>query len=89
MYFEEKAGVVPVSISKRVGKSVACRLAAPENLSLGRVVSPRLLAPAVSLDPSDIVTTTHVPREASVGLPFLFAELRDLDALRRAHENAP
>jgi len=84
VWFEEKAGLVPVSISKRAGKSVACRLAAPEKLSLGAVASPLLLAAAVSLDPADIVTKTHLPHEASVGLPFLFAELKDRDALQRA-----
>jgi trans-2,3-dihydro-3-hydroxyanthranilate isomerase len=84
VYFEEKAGLVPVSILKNPGKPLACRLAAPEDLSLGAVASPQLVAPAVSLDPSDIVTQTHPPRVASVGLPFLFVELKDRDALKRA-----
>ena len=78
------AGVVPVSISVHGGKSFSCRLAAPERLSLGAVASPRLLAAAVSLEPADIVTDTHPPRVASVGLPFLFAELKNRDALQRA-----
>ncbi len=84
VYFEEKAGVVPVSILKTPGKPLACRLAAPAKLSLGPVASPKLVAPAVSLDSADIATATHPPRVASVGLPFLFAELTDLDALQRA-----
>jgi trans-2,3-dihydro-3-hydroxyanthranilate isomerase len=84
IFFEEKAGLVPVSILKSPGKPLLCELAAPERLSLGTVASPRLLAAAVSLDPTDIVTKTHPPRVASVGLPFLFAELRDRDALKRA-----
>jgi trans-2,3-dihydro-3-hydroxyanthranilate isomerase len=84
VYFEEKAGVVPVAILKRPGKPLACKLAAPEKLSLGDVAPPQLLAAAVSLDPSDIVSDTHPPRVASVGLPFLFAELKNRDALRRA-----
>jgi trans-2,3-dihydro-3-hydroxyanthranilate isomerase len=83
VYFEEMAGVVPVSISKH-GGSLSCRLAAPERLSLGTVASPHLLAAAVSLDRLDIVTKKHPPRVASVGLPFLFAELKDRDALERA-----
>jgi trans-2,3-dihydro-3-hydroxyanthranilate isomerase len=84
IFFEEEAGVVPVAILKSPGKPLVCQLAAPERLSLGAVASPRLLAAAVSLDPADIVTDTHPPRVASVGLPFLFAELKDRDALRRA-----
>lgn len=84
VFFEEKAGIVPVSILKSPGKPLLCELAAPERLSLGTVASPRLVAAAVSLDPSDIVTRTHPPRVASVGLPFVFAELKDRDALKRA-----
>ena len=84
VYFEEKAGLVPVSILKSPGKPLACRLAAPAMLSLGTVATPQLLAPAVSLDPSDFVTATHPPRVASVGLPFLFAEVKNRDALHRA-----
>jgi len=84
VYFEEKAGLVPVSILKPRGKPLACRLAAPERLSLGAVASLPSLAAAVSLEPTDFVTKTHPPRVASVGLPFLFAELKDRDALQRA-----
>jgi trans-2,3-dihydro-3-hydroxyanthranilate isomerase len=38
----------------------------------------------VSLASDDIVTKTHSPQVASVGLPFLLAELRDRAALERA-----
>jgi trans-2,3-dihydro-3-hydroxyanthranilate isomerase len=84
IYFEGMAGVVPVSVTRHGPSQLACRLAAPEKLSLGAVASPRLRAAAVSLDPADIVTKTHPPRVASVGLPFLFAELKNRGALRRA-----
>jgi trans-2,3-dihydro-3-hydroxyanthranilate isomerase len=43
-----------------------------------------VLASAVSLAPQDVVVTTHQPQVASVGLPFLVAELRDRSALERA-----
>jgi trans-2,3-dihydro-3-hydroxyanthranilate isomerase len=82
--FEEKAGPVPISIEKREGKPIWCELAAPESLSIGKIVSTELVASAVSLAESDIVTTTHVPQFASVGLPFLMTELKDRSALERA-----
>jgi trans-2,3-dihydro-3-hydroxyanthranilate isomerase len=85
--FEEKAGVVPISIQRRDDKTIWCELVAPERLSLGKAISPEALAAAVSLDPSDIVTRTHMPRVASVGLPFLMAELKDRSALERARVN--
>jgi len=84
VYFEEQVGVVPVSILKRRGKPLSCRLAAPEKLSFGKVAPLEALAEVVSLAPEDFVTTLHPPQVASVGLPFLFAELHDRGALERA-----
>ncbi len=82
--FEEEAGLVPVSVQRRAGQSLWCELQAPESLSLGRTISRRLLASAVSLEADDIVTKTHSPQVASVGLPFLVAELMDRAALERS-----
>jgi trans-2,3-dihydro-3-hydroxyanthranilate isomerase len=85
--FEEKAGLVPITITRRNG-TLWCELAAPQRLSLGKTVSPESLAQAVSLTANDVVTTTHPPQVASVGLPFLMAELKDRTALARARVNA-
>jgi len=74
--FDEKAGRVPVRI-ERQGTGFRCVLSAPESLSIGQAIDPTLIAAAVSVSPSDIVTTTHRPQVASVGLPFVFAEVRD------------
>jgi trans-2,3-dihydro-3-hydroxyanthranilate isomerase len=86
--FEEKAGPVPVTIRPRDG-ALWCELSAPERLTLGSTVSPASLATAVSLAADDVVTSTHPPQVASVGLPFTFAELRDRAALERARVNRP
>ena len=85
--FEEKAGLVPITISQRNG-TLWCELSAPEPLRLGKTVSAESLASAVSLAVDDVVTTTHPPQVASVGLPFLMAELKDRAALARARVNA-
>jgi trans-2,3-dihydro-3-hydroxyanthranilate isomerase len=82
--FEEGAGPVSVTIHESGGRITACEVAAPQSLTLGRTVPVPALARAVSLDADDIVTATHPPREASVGLPFVFVELRDVAALERA-----
>ena len=82
--FEEKAGPVPIAIQSREGQGIWCELAAPEKLSIGAAVATELVASAVSLHESDIVTATHAPQVASVGLPFLLAELKDRSALERA-----
>jgi trans-2,3-dihydro-3-hydroxyanthranilate isomerase len=84
--FEEKAGLVPITVARRNG-SIWCELSAPAPLSLGPVVARELLAAAVSLSSEEVVTSTHPPQVASVGLPFVVAELRDRAALERARVN--
>jgi trans-2,3-dihydro-3-hydroxyanthranilate isomerase len=81
--FEEKAGPVPLTVERRDGL-IRCELAAPERLILGRSIGADILARALSLAADDIVTRTHPPQVASVGLRFLIAELRDRAALERA-----
>jgi trans-2,3-dihydro-3-hydroxyanthranilate isomerase len=85
--FEEKAGLVAIAVRKREDGRIVCELTAPQRLSLGQTVSARTLARAVSLVEDDVVTRTHPPQVASVGLPFLIAELRDRSALERARVN--
>jgi trans-2,3-dihydro-3-hydroxyanthranilate isomerase len=82
--FEEQAGPVPIAIQKRQGGRIWCELTAPQKLALGTTISAESVAAAVSLSANDILTTAHAPQVASVGLPFLIAELRDRDALQRA-----
>jgi trans-2,3-dihydro-3-hydroxyanthranilate isomerase len=82
--FEEQAGLVPITIEKRQAGRIWCELTAPQSLTLGKTISAQSVAAAVSLTADDIVTATHAPQVASVGLPFLIAELRDRDALQRA-----
>jgi len=85
--FEEAAGKVPVTLA-RDGDRLRCELAAPEALTLSEPVSAELIAAALSLEPEDIVTETHLPQAASVGLPFIMAELPDTDTLARARIDA-
>jgi len=82
--FEEQAGPVPIAIHKLQGERIWCELTAPRSLTLGKTVPAQSVASAVSLSADDIITTAHAPQMASVGLPFLIAELRDREALERA-----
>jgi len=81
--FEERAGVVPIEIQRRRDGSLWCELTAPERLSLGKCIPAEVVARAVSLANAD-VASAHAPQVASVGLPFLMAELVDRSALARA-----
>ena len=82
--FEEQAGLVPVAVHKRREGRIWCELTAPQRLTLGTSISAESVAAAVSLAADDILTTAHAPLVASVGLPFILAELRDREALGRA-----
>ncbi len=86
--FEEKAGLVGISIGRSDAGKISCELKAPQVLSLGEVLPVGMVADAVSLSKSDIVTDTHPPMLASVGLPFVMVELRDQSALQKAKINA-
>jgi trans-2,3-dihydro-3-hydroxyanthranilate isomerase len=85
--FEEKAGVVPVSIDVNEGGNLFTELTAPERLSLSAEFSVELLAEVLSLSGSDIEVSRHQPIQASVGLPFIMVELNSLDALQQAKVN--
>jgi trans-2,3-dihydro-3-hydroxyanthranilate isomerase len=85
--FEEEAGLVSVTILESNGKIESCELTAPQSLSFGKTLPVELVAAAISVDPKEVVTKTHGPQVASVGLPFIFVELRDRSALERARIN--
>ena len=85
--FEEKAGLVKVTLRRSDEGVINCELKAPQQLSLGKVLPAEMLANAVSLSADEIVTDTHLPMLASVGLPFLMVELRDKAALQKAKIN--
>jgi trans-2,3-dihydro-3-hydroxyanthranilate isomerase len=85
--FEEKAGLVPVTVSTNETGALWCELTAPQGLTLGETVNAELAASALSLQTADIALGVHPPQAAGVGLPFLVVELRNRDALERASFN--
>jgi trans-2,3-dihydro-3-hydroxyanthranilate isomerase len=82
--FEEEGGLVSVTIHESGGKVASCELTAPQSLSFGKTLPVELVAAAISIDSKEIVTKTHGPQVASVGLPFIMVELRDRSVLERA-----
>jgi len=92
---EVPAGIVPVEIERDAkGEVIGGKITAPQALSTGPEFSPHLIAACLGLMENDIVTTTHAPMLASMGNPYIFAELRedaigrctpDLNAFKRAH----
>jgi trans-2,3-dihydro-3-hydroxyanthranilate isomerase len=86
--FEEKAGLVPITLLKDGATISGARLASPQLLSVTDDVPADLVARACSLSPDDILTTNHRPCIASCGAPFIIAELKSRDALARASGRA-
>jgi trans-2,3-dihydro-3-hydroxyanthranilate isomerase len=89
MRFEEDAGIVEVSLTRRDGEVTGARIRAPRTLELGEEIAPATIAACVSLDAGDVAIERHRPVAASVGLPFAVAELRSIKALERAAFDTP
>jgi trans-2,3-dihydro-3-hydroxyanthranilate isomerase len=81
--FDEKAGPVPITIRKDESK-IWCELKAPTELTIGETIPVPQIAAAIGLQADQIVTSTHPPQVASVGLGFITVELLDRDALANA-----
>jgi trans-2,3-dihydro-3-hydroxyanthranilate isomerase len=73
---EVPAGVVAVEIERQNGAVVGGKITAPQPLSVGRTFSATAIAACLGLTPDDIVTAAHEPILASVGNPYIIAELR-------------
>ncbi len=84
LLFEERAGLVPVALTRSDDGKEGAELTAPQELSLGTSLPAEAVADCVGISADDIVTDRHPPTWTSVGLPFFIAEVRDRDALARA-----
>lgn len=82
--FEEKAGLVQISLRPSSDGMLEAECTAPEPFSAGDRVDNDVVARCAGLSESDIQTSRHAPLTASVGLPFTFAEVSSMDALQRA-----
>lgn len=84
--FEELAGLVRVHILRGPDKAVTgARISAPRALSIDVDVPVETVAACAGLTPEDIRTTAHTPLVASVGTPFVIAEVKSVEALSRAN----
>jgi trans-2,3-dihydro-3-hydroxyanthranilate isomerase len=82
--FEEKAGLVPITILRDGPTVTGARLASPQRLTVGAEVPPELIASACLLSVDDIETRHHRPCIASCGAPFIIAELKSREKLGSA-----
>jgi trans-2,3-dihydro-3-hydroxyanthranilate isomerase len=85
LVFEELAGLVRVHIQRGPDNAITgARIAAPRALSIGIGIPTETVVACASLELADLLTTAHDPLIASVGTPFVIAEVASLEALSRA-----
>jgi trans-2,3-dihydro-3-hydroxyanthranilate isomerase len=83
--FEETAGLVRVHILREArARVIGTRISAPQSLSIDISVPNQVIAACAGLHEDDILTSGHTPLVASVGTPFVIAEVVSEAALSRA-----
>ena len=83
LLFEEIAGLVEIRIERAGGTVTGATIAAPQPLSLGLKLPAETIARCTGLAAGDVLTTAHPPVVATVGNPFVLAEVAPA-ALSRA-----
>jgi trans-2,3-dihydro-3-hydroxyanthranilate isomerase len=86
--FEEGAGVVSLILRGNGGEIDSAEFIAPVINRLEDEVPVEEAAKSLGLQPDVVVSVHHAPRIVSVGVRFLYVELKDLEALA-ASEAAP
>jgi trans-2,3-dihydro-3-hydroxyanthranilate isomerase len=82
--FEELAGLVRVHILHEADAVSGARISAPRALSIDVGIPTDIVAACAGLSEEDIATMAHAPLVASVGTPFVIAEVASVAALSRA-----
>ncbi|PSJ40918.1 PhzF family phenazine biosynthesis protein [Allosphingosinicella deserti] len=82
--FEEIAGLVEVRIARDAdGHPTGAEIDAPQPLEILETLPSAAIAACLGLSPAHVVTTTHGPVRASVGVDFVLVEIVE-DAIARA-----
>jgi trans-2,3-dihydro-3-hydroxyanthranilate isomerase len=83
--FEEIAGLVRVHVLRDAAGAISgARVASPRSLSIDIGIPVETVAACAGLADTDIATLAHTPLVASVGAPFVIAEVSGGEALSRA-----
>jgi len=82
--FEELAGLVRVHIIRSGDITTGARISAPRSLSIDVGIPTEVVAACAGLAEDEIATNSHTPLVASVGTPFVIAEVASVAALSRA-----
>ena len=99
LLFEELAGLVEIDVERDAsGAVVGATIAAPQPLSLGVEMPIEEVAACARIEPGDVIVRAHRPVQASLGNPFVLAEVTpealaravpDITAFRRGVDREP
>jgi trans-2,3-dihydro-3-hydroxyanthranilate isomerase len=99
LLFEELAGLVEIDVERDAsGAVLGATIAAPQPLSLGVEIPVEEVAACARIEPGDVIVRAHRPVQASLGNPFVLAEVTpealaravpDITAFRRGVDREP
>lgn len=81
LIFDEKGGIVNVTLKKENGRTNGADIIAPQGLEIMGNCDPELMAGCLGLSTARIITSPNLPCVATVGLPFAFVEVSQLSDL--------
>lgn len=84
MTFEEDVGLVDIDIFKENGRVVGAQFSIDNKLIVSSRIDLNDAAKCANIAESTIVTDNHAPVIASVGLPFAFIEVDNIETLHNA-----
>jgi trans-2,3-dihydro-3-hydroxyanthranilate isomerase len=86
--FEVPAGIVTVRLDRKDGTLHGATINAPRSLSLGPQIACEWIAACVGLTSADVLISSHLPTEASVGNTYVIAEVTEAALHKAAPETA-
>ncbi|MEP9360731.1 PhzF family phenazine biosynthesis protein [Sphingomonas sp. KR3-1] len=76
--FEEIAGLVEIRVARgENGEILGAEIDAPQPLRLLGTLPVPEIAACLSLDPADVITTSHAPTRATLGVDFVFVQVTE------------
>ncbi|MDG1707940.1 MAG: PhzF family phenazine biosynthesis protein [Emcibacteraceae bacterium] len=81
LIFDEKGGIVKVTLKPENGQTNCAEIIAPQSLEIKGNCDPKLMADCLGLCESKIITSTNLPCVATIGLAFSFVEVCEVSDL--------
>lgn len=81
LIFDEKGGIVDVTLNSERGSVTGAEIIAPQELETFGETDPELMAQCIGLSSDKIISSNDLPCVATIGLPFAFVEIDSINSL--------